>query len=461
MLENKKFRVYAILFCVLGILLMFLYSGLSHGHYVILSAFSGWDDARIRAARTAAGFACAALAFIYGTLFIRLGVRRTLIPCIMLCALGCAGLIAADGLAVNMPQWQQIFQGADAADPPVTYARFIADNGLTGSVHGLFWLFSISGFLVRCCCLCLQMAAVQLAVNWFIRYRGRILGVVAAGAPLFSGAAIGLMTELIADRWGCDYRMFYAGIAVVLVLIAVLARLLLRDVPEEVGLYPDGSGRAPASEDPDREIRLPVGKVLSEKRAWLLIASYGAFLFVFVCCTSSLELRFLSEGGRDVWTGAPARLIACAVLAAVISCVFGRLADKLGAARASLILGCCEFIPVLTLMFMPEGGGVPMEIVRCFGIACILGGVPAMHPAAIACAYGRREYPYANRVILAIQLIPAAFAAPLSTALIRSGRGRLVYAVCLIVIVIGLAAANMLRKVPDATGAGRDSVKNC
>ena len=437
MLKNKKFAFYAIAFNILGILFMFMYSGLQNDHYNIITSYSAWSASQIQIARTVAEFACIALTFVYGTLFMKFGVRKTLIPCIMLCALGCVGITAANGQVI------------------------------TGGV-GLFWLFNISSFVLRCCCMCFQMAGFQLAANWFIKYRGRVMGIITLGSPLFSVVGVGGMTNLIATAWNGDYRFFYIGISVILVAVAICTRFLLRDTPEEVGLYPDGADTAPISEAQDDGINLTVKQVLSEKRAWLLIISFGAFQFIINCCMSSMAARFMSldpaflsgaSPAPTVWLAATKWLSVGAILGIFMSYVFGWIDDKFGTVKASLLLGITEIIPVAMLMFMPEGGNVAMEIAWGFGVACMTGGVPTMHPCSVSYAYGRKEYQSANRIIMAIQLIPSALAAYMMAAMIESGKGVMAYGICLVVIVIGLIATWMMRSIPDAMAADRDFAK--
>ena len=437
MLKNKKFAFYAIAFNILGILFMFMYSGLQNDHYNIITSYSAWTASQIQIARTVAEFACIALTFVYGTLFMKFGVRKTLIPCIMLCALACVGITAANGQVV------------------------------TGGV-GLFWLFNISSFVLRCCCMCFQMAGFQLAASWFIKYRGRVLGIITLGSPLFSVVGVGGMTNLIANAWNGDYRFFYIGISVILVAVAICTRFLLKDTPEEVGLYPDGADTAPVSEAQEEETHLTVKQVLSEKRAWLLIISFGAFQFIINCCMSSMAARYMSldpaylsgaSPAPTVWLAATKWLSVGAILGIFMSYVFGWIDDKFGTVKASLLLGITELIPVLMLMLMPEGGNVPMEIAWGFGVACMTGGVPTMHPCSVSYAYGRKEYQSANRIIMAIQLIPSALAAYMMAAMIEAGKGVLAYGICLVVIVIGLIATWMMRTIPDAMAADRDFAK--
>lgn len=445
MLKNKKFGFYAIAFCILGIVYMFMYSGLQNDQINIIQSYSAWSATSTQLPIMIGNFVCIALTFVFGTLFMKVGVRKTLIPCILLSALGCIGIIAAKGIVV-------------------IYGRELV------TLDGAYWLYMVSLFVIRCTCMCFQMGGFMLCTNWFIKYRGRVMGIITLGSPLFSVVGTSVMTKFINTSLGDDYRAFYLGIAAVLVLIAILTRFLLKDTPEEAGLYPDGADHAPVSESGEGDIQLTVKQVLSQKRAWLLIISYGAFQFIINCCMGSMAVRFfyLDEayiaanfmGPPTVWLSATTWLAYGAIAGIFMSYVFGILDDKLGSVKASLILGLCELIPVLALMFMPMGGSVWLEIVWGFGVACMTGGVPTMHPCITAYCYGRREYQAANRVIMTIQLIPSAFAAMMMTALIQRGHANTAYIICLVVTVIGLIATWMMRNIKDANAADRDYGKD-
>jgi MFS transporter, OFA family, oxalate/formate antiporter len=94
MLRNKKFARYAIAFNLLGIVFNFMYSGLQNDQINIIQGFSAWTNNYTLLPLTIGNLVCIVLTFIYGTLFIRVGVKKTLIPCIFLSALGCVGIAA-------------------------------------------------------------------------------------------------------------------------------------------------------------------------------------------------------------------------------------------------------------------------------------------------------------------------------------------------------------------------------
>lgn len=431
MAKNKKFLGYGILLSILGIVFMFLYSGLQNDQINIIQAFitaegGGWIPAQTQLPMMVGNFVCIILTFVYGTFFMKFGVKKPLIVVMLITAIGTLGIVAANGLDCN-----------------------------GGAASGNYGLFFISLFIVRCGCMILQMAGFMLVANWFIKYRGQIMGVVTMGSPIFSVVGTGVMSNMIRNNFGGDYRPFYVGIAVIIVVICLIVGFVVKDTPEQAGLYPDGADHAPKSETND-EINLTVGQVLKQKKAWLLIVSFGAFTFVINACMGSMAVRYITLGGPDLWIGTAVKYLAIgAILGIPMSYVFGFLDDKFGSVKASIILGLCEFLPVFALMLQPQGGSVPLMIVWGFGVACMTGGVPTLHPCITSYAYGRREYQSANRIIMAIQLIPSAVAAMMMVTLIQAGKATVAYGILVVVIIVGIISLIPMMKIKDANAADR------
>ncbi|MCD8133464.1 MAG: MFS transporter [Clostridiales bacterium] len=434
MAKNKKFLGNAILLCILGIVFMFLYSGLQNDQINIIQAFiteqnGGWSTTMTQLPMTVGNFICIILTFVYGTLFIKFGVKKPLIVVMAITAVAVIGMIMANGLDVN-----------------------------GGAASGNYPLFFISLCIVRCGCMILQMAGFMLVANWFIRFRGQIMGIVTLGSPIFSVVGTSGMSNIIAKQFGGDYRPFYWAIVIIIAVVCVVVAVGVKDTPEEAGLYPDGADHPPVSESGEvEEVKLTVKQVLSMKKSWLLIVNFGAFQFIINACMGSMAAYYIFLGGGDAtacWIPATKWLAMGAALGIPMSYVFGFLDDKLGSVKASLILGCCEFIPVLCLMFQ-DGYTVPLMIGWGFGVACMTGGVPTMHPCITSFAFGRREYQSANRIIMAIQLIPSAVAAMMMVTLISAGKSTMAYGILVVIIIIGLIATLPMLKWKDANAADR------
>ena len=89
MAKNKKFLGYGILLSVLGIIFMFLYSGLQNDQINIIQEFSAWSGDATMAPMTVGNFVCIVLTFLYGTMFIKFGVKKSLIPTMIVCIRMC------------------------------------------------------------------------------------------------------------------------------------------------------------------------------------------------------------------------------------------------------------------------------------------------------------------------------------------------------------------------------------
>jgi len=293
-----------------------------------------------------------------------------------------------------------------------------------------------------------------------------------------------LMNTIVGKNLGGDYRPFYIGLCVVLVIIAILDFFLLRDYPEDVGLYPDGADAPPKSEA-EEEVKLTIGQVLSQKKSWIMIVNYGVFQFIINACMASmvawfvhltltysdviaagpLAEAFVQFGPMTLFLGQAAKWLSVgAILGIPMSFIFGVIDDKLGTPIASLILGITEFLPVIGLMSQKNAVAttgqcsVPLLVLWGFGVACMTGGVPTMHPASISFAFGRREYQSANRIIMAIQLIPCAVAANIMDALIGNPGNpsdMTAWIMCLVVIAIGILFTIPMFKMKDANAADR------
>lgn len=427
MAKNKKFLGYGILLSILGIVFMFLYSGLQNDQINIIQAFSGWSGDATMAPMTVGNFVCIVLTFLYGTMFIKFGVKKSLIPTMILCAVGCIGVAAANGLACN-------------------------------GGEGNYVLYFISLFITRCTCMMLQMAGFQLVASWFVRFRGQIMGVITVGSPLFSVVGTAGMTTLITKKLGGDYRPFYIAIAVLLVIVAVVVAFAIKDTPEDAGLYPDGADHPLKSEGAGEEVKLTIKDILSTKKGWQVIISFGALTFIINACMGSMAMRYITIGGGEptIWLQAVKYLSIGALLGIPMSYVFGLIDDKVGTVKAAIVLGLCELLPILGLMLQPEGGSKVLMLVWGFGVACMTGGVPTLHPCIMAFAYGRREYQAANRIIMAIQLIPSAVAAQIMVGFMQRGQTTTAYIMLLIVLAVGIITLLTMLGMKDANAADRD-----
>ncbi len=423
MFKNKKFAGYSTVLMVLGTMFMFFYSGLQIDHLNILTPYLaqtyGWDDLKITNPATVASTVGIALYLIIGGAYVKYGVKKILIPCMALLALGSVGI------------------------------------GMAGENYNLYF---ISLFIVRAMVIPLQLGGFMLAANWFIKYRGRVLGVITAGSPLFSILGIGTLASFVGKYGLQSSYIMIGGIVFVLMLLTAVG---LKDTPEEAGLFPDGADAAPASESNDQGEPITIKQLLSESRAWKLIISYGILQFVIVCMMAYMAVRYISLGTpQDVpnmfVTKALKWLSIGAAAGIPMSYVLGWIDDKVGSIKASLVLNGLFFIAVIPLALMPVGGDTTLMAVWAFGVACMTGGLPTMHPCITSYVYGRKHYMAANKWIMTIQAIPMAFALTFMGMFNQAGNLTMAYYVLCGLLVVSFVTILSMWSIEDANAMDRE-----
>ena len=372
MFRNKKFGFYAVTLCLAGLLYTFLCAGLEGGQLEVIRGRIAGAEQDADFPMTLGAFLAAPAVALAMTAFLRMGVRQGLILCGGLAALGCIGLINA---------------------------------------RDAYWLFFLSMILTRCACTALRAGIAVLCARWFIRYRGRALGLVTMGAPLFSAVGAAAVANFIQTRLGGDHRPFYLAVAAALALLALAVRFLLRDTPEDAGLYPDGDGYAPEGESAQPEPPLTAAQLFKSWRFWLTLAVTGAMAAAAAGCLGSLEAHLLAKGGESALLAQAGPWLALgAILAIPASYIFGWLCDRLGEVWTALPLLLAEAGCAYLLWTFPEEVDAATGAPLCLAAALLMGGVSTAAPALIARVCGRRQFLPVCRVLFPALLLLAALA---------------------------------------------------
>lgn len=417
MFKNKQFMRYSLPILILGVLYMFFYSGLQNDHLNIITPYFtelGWSSAQVTNPVTVAGFVVIVFYLFVGAAMVKVGPAKIIVISTLILGAATIGLGFSEGL-------------------------------------GSYAFYSVCLFLVRIFCVPLQMGGFMLCTNWFIRYRGRALGWVTIGSPLFSICGISLLTWIVNTL---GMRFGYTLLGVVVLAIAVATLIFIKSKPEDVGLYADGS--TTPTHDVSETEELTLGQLLKEGRAWQLIISYGILQFIIMCMMSFMAMRYISLGGPEVWMQALPWLSVGAAVGIPMSYILGWIDDKLGSIKASLVLCVLYLFAVIPLAFMPVGGNVALMAVWAFGVACMTGGCPTMHPCVTAYVYGRKKYQSANKWIMSIQAVIMAFAIPYMSYFFDSGNPNAAYYGLLVLLVIAIITVITMWKIPDANLEDRD-----
>ena len=127
------------------------------------------------------------------------------------------------------------------------------------AVAGMF-LYSASQTLVVLCvaasllgasrCVCFSNGCTHVIGNWFHKHYGLIMGIITSATGL-GGGLFGLIDAGLIDSYG--WRSAYAVSGIILLVMAVIAILLIRSRPQDVGLLPYGEGTAVAQKKKSQE----------------------------------------------------------------------------------------------------------------------------------------------------------------------------------------------------------------
>jgi len=321
-----------------------------------LCAQRGWTRVDINLAPII-GFAFGLLGqYFYGTIMARTGPR----------------LLMAVGALLSAVSFVVLGQATNLGLFYLAYTMLILGNAAMGS-----------------------LVANTLVSNWFVKQRGRALGVATSGITL-SGVVLPYAAHHLLHVVGLSQAFLIIGLAIG--CLAPLAWLLVRDSPESMGLLPDG--RAPATGSPAgpptaMTIRsLPVGQLLRVGSFWRLgmaygLAAAGAFAVMF-----QLGPRF-----QDLGYSSDSAMLLVALTAAAGTCgkfTWGVLCDRFAPNRLGAVMFC--LVGLGQILGLVASGPLTVGLfIAVFGFG--LGGVMSTFPIVTAWCFGRAAFASVFRLL--------------------------------------------------------------
>ena len=229
----------------------------------------------------------------------------------------------------------------------------------------------------------LSINCILLVNQWFVSLRGRAVGMMTLGAML-STALFPSFARFLIDS--IDWRGAYAVLGVVAIgLIVPVALLVVRNRPEDAGLYPDGSSQPPVSET--RQATLGVRRntrVYSSPSFWLLALSLSSPSLI----TTALmfhQASIFQENGLSATLAAGAFAI-FSVSSAVSSLAAGFVSDRVGP-KALLVFSMATLMATLALAVAINSLLVAVVYVVMMGVSS--GSYIIVHSTIWAHYYGR------------------------------------------------------------------------
>jgi MFS transporter, OFA family, oxalate/formate antiporter len=246
------------------------------------------------------------------------------------------------------------------------------------------------------------VVASTVVNNWFVKKRGRALGMATSGIS-FSGAVIPLIAMLLLQTVGLVYTTLVIGL--VLAAMGPLAWLIVRDWPEDYGLAPDGDSLSHSRgdvlieskgrfRDPSWEPLWTTTQVVHTSAFWKIGLAFGIMLMGTVGVMSQLKPRFVDLGFGDMTS--MLLMAVTAGIGGVSKYMWGNLCDRHDVRRIVAVLGLGN---ALGLALATSGENIIIVAMFILVFGCSMGGIMAAWPIIIGDMYGRRSFPAVFRFI--------------------------------------------------------------
>lgn len=404
---NPAFKKKALPMLVICVFLFYFYCGLYNDQLNVLQPYfmaQGWTSTSVTLPFTIGGYIVIVLYPIMGILMNKFGIKKILIPCMVIIA---------------------------------------ASMALMGvvSTNQTLYLIDLTIFRIATCGM--HASAFLYCSNWFVFGRGRALGIVTAGAPLATATLI-RMLSYGTNTMGIGPT--YIIVAIAVLVLAVIITIFLKDKPEVYGLLPDGKDSIPDEQEGEENMTLK--EVLSDKMAWPTFISYGLMGFMIVGVMAFYTVR-MQMSGTDAAVYLTWLSIA-ALLGIPMSYVLGWIDDKIGTPKATIVLLIFGYILPLICLIIMSANNIPIIVLCAFGMATMTGGEPTLQASMTAYVFGRKRYNGANRWILSLEAIIMAFALPvISTILDKTGSLQGAYILMLVLTAICFVCTIIIGRRPD------------
>jgi sugar phosphate permease len=315
--------------------------------YPALEKAHGWTPMKIGTATSAAVFIALIMAIVFGTLFMKFGVKKIMIPSVL--------LLGIDVIVMG-----------NTSD---------------------FTTFAITMTLLQVLTVPAMVGSIAICANWFKKGRGKILGIVTIGAPAASATFVAIGTSVVLSS---GYEYFYSVYGGIIIVIAIIGAVLLHDRPEDLGLFPDGAEKADyVIEPPKKTSAWTMIKMFRNKEMWLISFSWGFIFLMMTGIMANAIPRFL-EVGIPIEQAISFFSIA-AVLGMGASYFWGWLDDKISTPVTCAIFSLNYIVGSICFLY-----GSSENMALAFGgvlvIALTTGGMPNLQPSLQAWVYGREEF---------------------------------------------------------------------
>lgn len=280
----------------------------------------------------------------------------------------------------------------------IVFCNIFAALGLLGmsQVNDLWQVYLFFGFMAGVAIAFAEYLPVTTIVNnWFIRRRS-----IAMGLLFTSGGVAGFVFPPLISWFitGAGWRLSWMLLAAMhLFLTVILAGILIRSAPEELGQIPDGTAEncwldkiTFLSSKP--VYTTPVDWTLSEAMRtpvlWMLIFIFSVILFVLTLLTTH-QVAYLQDLNYSPLASASALglMLGISIVGRIISGVLGM---KFTGRYLAMVFLSLMFLGVLCLI---KATGIVFVYLYAIIMGIGFGGMIVLMPNMIGAYFGRANYP--------------------------------------------------------------------
>ncbi len=230
------------------------------------------------------------------------------------------------------------------------------------------------------------LSAATVVARWFNRNRGKALGLTAVATSVGGAVLVPLMAFNLSVL-GWRGTLLLQGLLIA-TIVSLIAWLLVRDRPSDVGLQTDGGNDTDAQPASETEnVRWGFAELARDRDFWCITAAVGLTFAV-----SQAILASLVPYARDIGIGTGQASVLISVLA--LSSIFGKLAFGAIADRIDkrwLLLVIILFILVQLGTLLAEPGFIALLVILSIaGFAT--GGELPVWAALVADRFGSLSY---------------------------------------------------------------------
>lgn len=298
------------------------------------------------------------------------------------------------------------------------------------------------------------LATATLVANWFVRERGRALGVTAVGAS-FGGLVFPPVTTELMAAFG--WRGAATAFAALLAALAVPLWLMVVNRPEDIGLAVDGeppevpeavapglgvpepASSAPQAPGPPPQAEAP--QLLRSRNLWGITAAIA-----LAFCPVSVLLAHLVPYATDrgIEPGPAALLMSGYAAASMVGrLLFGWLSDRMDKRLALWIVLGLLALAWSGIVIAPGYGGL---MLACVGMGFGVGGIMPLWGALTGACFGRAWFGRAMGTMNPLMLPFNLAGAPVAAAVYdRTGSYTLVFTAFLGTFVAAALAGALIR----------------